>query len=164
MLDAKVPVIHIPRKRYRLRNIMKLTTYSVLCGAMMLAALHDLHASEKKRASVASGRSHDLSIFIVNDSERFVAGSNSFCVVFTKAANAERASAKDVEVEFAQQVGKIRERLTRARITENDNGHFCGNVDLGTQYYDPAFYTVHVGADGCVGEVAAVQLLKHELT
>ncbi len=52
-----------------------------------------------------------------------------------------------------------------ARISQKMTmGIFCGNVDLGTQYYDPAFYTVHVGADGCVGEVAAVQLLKHELT
>jgi hypothetical protein len=25
-------------------------------------------------------------------------------------------------------------------------------------------HTVQVGADGCIGEVAAVQLLKHELT
>lgn len=148
-----------------MRNIMKLTTCSVLYGAIMLAALHDLHASEKKRASVASGRSHDLSISIMNDSEKFVAGSNSFCVVFTKAANAEPASAKDVEVEFAQQVGKIRERPTRAHITENDIGHFCGNVDLGAQYYDPAFYYVYIRYTDASGTRRKSRLsfaIKHE--
>jgi hypothetical protein len=136
--------IHARGKRWRMRNIVRLTTYSALCGVFVFAAFDRLHASDKKNASIASGRIHDLSISIVNDSGKFVAGSNTFCAEFTKAANAEPVLVKDVEVEFAQQVGKIRERPTRALITESEVGRFCGNVDLGKQYYQPAFYYVYI--------------------
>ena len=122
----------------------KVTIGSGLCVAFMLTASHGLHASQRNRTSVASGVSHGLSILIVNNSEKFVAGRNSFCVVFAKAANAEAAPVKDVEVEFAQQVGKIRERPIQAYIAETGTGQFCGNVNLGTQYYDPAFYYVYI--------------------
>jgi hypothetical protein len=127
-----------------MRNIVKLTTCSVMCSAFALATVDDLRASDKKEASIASWRGHDFSISIVNSSQKFVAGKNTFCVEFTKAATAEPISVKDVEVEFAQQVGKIRERPTRALITESEVGRFCGNVDLGKQYYQPAFYYVYI--------------------
>ena len=120
---------------------MKLATCSTLCGAMILATVPDLHASEN---TIASGRNHGLSISIVNDSGKFAPGSNDFCVQFSKAANAEPVSVKDVVVDFAQQVGRIPEKPTRAHITEGGIGHFCGKVDLGKQYYQPAFYYIFV--------------------
>jgi hypothetical protein len=64
--------------------------------------------------------------------------------VFTKTPNAAPVSVKDVTVEFAQQVGRIRERSIHAQITEVNLGDFCGKVDLGTQYYRPAFYYVFI--------------------
>jgi len=121
--------------------ITKWTMHSMLCGAMILIAVHDLHASGKE---IASGRSHGLTASIANDSGRFVAGSNDFCAVFTKTPNAAPVSVKDVTVEFAQQVGRIRERSIHAQITEVNLGDFCGKVDLGTQYYRPAFYYVFI--------------------
>jgi len=124
-----------------MKFIVKLTVYSILYGAMTLPAAQNLHASEMK---AASARNHELTISIVNDSRRFVAGSNAFCVVFTSAANASPVLVKDVSVEFAQQVGRILERPTRAQIAEGDTGRFCGKVDLGTQYYQPAFYYVFI--------------------
>jgi len=51
---------------------------------------------------------------------------------------------RDVEVDFVQQVGKIRERPIHVQVAETGIGHFCGNVDLGSQYYDPAFYYVYM--------------------
>jgi hypothetical protein len=107
----------------------------------LLAAAQNLHASEKKAASV---RSHELIISIVNDSGRFVAGSNTFCVVFTSAADASPVLVKDVSVEFAQQVGRILEGPTHAQITEGNAERFYGKVDLGTQYYQPAFHYVFI--------------------
>jgi hypothetical protein len=124
-----------------MRIIVKLTTCSILCGGIILAATQNLHASEMK---VASARSHELTVSIVNNSGRFVAGGNAFCVVFTSTANAEPFSVKDVAVEFAQQVGRIQERPARAQIAAGDTGRFCGKVDLGTQYYQPAFYYVFI--------------------
>jgi hypothetical protein len=120
---------------------MKLTMRSVLCGAIMLVAAYDLHASGKE---VVSGHSHGLTVSIVNDSGKFLAGSNDFCVEFTKTPNATPASVKDVAVEFAQQVGRIRERPIHAQIAEDNPGHFCGKVDLGTQYYQSATYYVFI--------------------
>jgi len=124
-----------------MRIIVKLTTCFILCGAILLAAAQNLHASEKKAASV---RSHELIISIVNDSGRFVAGSNTFCVVFTSAADASPVLVKDVSVEFAQQVGRILEGPTHAQITEGNAERFYGKVDLGTQYYQPAFHYVFI--------------------
>ena len=124
-----------------MRIILKLTTCSILCGGIILAATQNLHASEMK---VTSARSHELTISIVNNSGRFVAGSNAFCAMFTSTANAEPISVKGVDIEFAQQVGRIQERPIRAQIAEGDTGRFCGKVDLGTQYYQPAFYYVFI--------------------
>ncbi len=144
VLWGKVAIICSRRKRCHMGIIMKLAIGSVLCGTLMLTGSHGLHASERNRASVASGRSHGLSILIVNDSEKFVAGRNSFCVTFTGAANGKAEPVKDVEVEFAQQVGKIRERPIHAHVAETDIGHFCSTVDFGTQYYDPGFYYAYI--------------------
>lgn len=123
---------------------MKLMSCSVFCTVIVLLAPDDLRASKKTRDSVASAYNHGLSISVVNNSERFVAGRNSFCVTFTKTANAEVAPVKDVEVDFAQQVGKIRERPIHVLVAETDIGRFCGSVDLGRQYYDPAFYYAYI--------------------
>ena len=124
-----------------MKFIVRLTVYSIIYGAMTLPAAQNLHASEMK---AASARNHEFTISIVNDSGRFVAGNNAFCVVFTSAANASSVSVKDVVVEFAQQVGKIQEKPMRAQIARGDAGRFCGKVDLGTQYYQPAFYYVFI--------------------
>ncbi|MGO9325892.1 MAG: hypothetical protein ACLP07_15160 [Terracidiphilus sp.] len=144
---------------------MTLMTRSVLCVVIVLIALQDLRASEKKKDSVASAHNHILSISIVNDPEKFVAGNNAFCVVFTKSSSAEPASVTNVKIEFAQQVGKIRERPVRAQVTESDLGHFCGNVDLGKQYYDPAFYYVYLRYTDASGRRRKCNLsfsVKHE--
>lgn len=121
--------------------IMKLATFSTVCGAMILATVHDLYASENK---IASGRSHGLSISIVNESGKFVAGSNDFCVEFTKTITAEPVSVRGVVVEFAQQVGRIQERPIRAHITDGNTAQFCGQIDLGKQYYLSAFYYLFI--------------------
>ena len=51
---------------------------------------------------------------------------------------------RDVEVDFVQQVGKIRERPIHVQVAETGIGHSCGSVDLGSQYYDPVFYYVYI--------------------
>jgi len=54
-----------------------------------------------------------------------------------------------LRVEFAQQVGKIRQAPIRGTITEQTEGRYCGKIDLGRQYYRPAFYHVTIEyADG----------------
>jgi hypothetical protein len=129
---------------------------------MILATVPDLHASERE---IVSRLNHGLSISIVNDSGKFVAGGNDFCVEFTKAIDADPAPIKNVAVEFAQQVGKIQERPFRAQILEGSTGHFCGNFDIGTQYYQPAFYYVFIRYTDTSGTKRRCRLfltIKHE--
>ena len=145
--------------------LVKLTTCFVLCGTTMLATVHNLYASDKKIDAIVSARNHDLSISVVNDSGKFVSGSNAFCVAFIKAANAYPVSVKDVDVEFAQQVGRIQERPTRAQITESGIGNFCGRVDFGTQYYQPASYHIFVhytDPSGTRRKCRLFLVIKHE--
>jgi len=123
---------------------LKLMSCSFLCTLIVLVAPDDIRASKKMSYYAASTHNHGLSISVVNNSEEFVAGRNSFCVTFAKAANAEGAPVKDVEIDFAQQVGKIRESPIHVQVAETDIGHFCGSVDLGSQYYDPAFYYIYI--------------------
>ena len=123
---------------------IKLMSCSVVCTLIVLVAPDDLRASKKTTDYAASTHNHGLSISVVINSEKLVAGRNSFCVTFAKAANAEAVSVKDVEIDFAQQVGRIRERPIHVQVAENDIGHVCGSVDLGSQCYDPAFYYVNI--------------------
>ncbi|MDR3723661.1 MAG: hypothetical protein P4K83_04150 [Terracidiphilus sp.] len=133
-------IVHIRRKRLYMR-MMKLATRSVLCVTIMLAAVYGLHASETK---IASGHSHGVTVSIVNESGKFVTGSNDFRVVFTTAPDAMAASMKDVDVEFSPQTGKIHEKSVHAQITKGDAAYFYGKVDLGAPYYRPAFYYVFI--------------------
>jgi len=94
---------------------IKLMSCSALCAVIVLLAPDNLRASRKTRDSVTSTYNHVFSVSVVNNSEKFVAGRNSFCVMFTKAASAEAAPMKDVVVDFAQRVGKI---LTCPRKTQ----------------------------------------------
>src|SRR5579863_592630 len=93
----------------------KLIPCSVLCTVIMRVASNKLRANKKTRDLVASAYNHGHSISVVNKSEIFVAGTSAFFVTFTKASNTEGVPVKDVEVDFAQQIGKIRERPIHVR-------------------------------------------------
>jgi hypothetical protein len=57
---------------------IKPVSFSILCAVIVLVAPDDLRAKEKAREFVASTYNYGLSILIVNNSEAFVAGTNSF--------------------------------------------------------------------------------------
>lgn len=94
--------------------------------------------------SIASRRSHGLYVSLARDGGGFAAGSNEYCLSFTTAPARKPVDVKSIRVEFAQQVGRILERPIISPVVQLGAGRYCGSVDLGKQYYVPAFYRVTV--------------------
>lgn len=109
----------------------------MFCGLNMLGS----PADEKV---IISKNKDDLSITLTSDAGKFTGGNNSFCAVFRRRSNEELVPVSSLAVEFAQEVGKIREQSIQANMHEEASGRYCGQVNLGKQYYDPAFYYIFV--------------------
>jgi len=121
----------------------KIKACSVLCGVVFLVAAHDICASEVSttRGAIASDQKHELSVTLMNDSGRFVAGRNTFCVLFSRKESGKPATVTEVSVHFAQQVGKIREKPIISYIAQDQIGRYCGEVDLGFSITSPRSIT-----------------------
>ena len=93
---------------------------------------------------LATKRNHDLTISLTSKAGAFDR-KDEYCVLFGKTNGGEPPQVEDVFIDFSQQVGRLRERPQRLPLAANGSGRNCGTVDLGIQYYRPAFYylTVH---------------------
>ena len=102
--------------------------------------------------TVASKRTKDLVITITSTDGRLKGGGNSFCVVFQKRGTQEPVNVGNVSVDFTLLVGRIQEEPIRVQLTEDHIGHYCGQVNLGKQYYVPASYYSFVRYTGGAGK------------
>lgn len=119
-----------------------------LLPALLLAGSAAPPPPEK---TVASKRTKELIITIINADGRLKSGENRFCAVFQRAETKEFLDLQSVSVEFTLLVGRIQEKPIRTQLVRDRMGHFCGDVNLGKQYYVPATYHVFVlstDADG----------------
>ncbi len=114
----------------------------VLCLAILSGATTQAHAVE---ATVASKRNQELNISLLRALSK-PDSAEEYCVLFsrTKAGPPVRIERDEVFVDFAQQVGKIREHTHTFPFSRDGQGRYCGKVDLGTQYARPASYYVTV--------------------
>ncbi len=125
-------------------------TYVAVATMVGLALLHPRSISAQSTTSIASEtavvskRAKGLVISIVTADGRLHGGKNSFCTVFHELARNEPIEVQDVRVDFAQQVGRMRERPISVRLVANRKGRYCGQVDLGNQFYAPSFYYAFV--------------------
>lgn len=103
-------------------------------------------------ATVASKRTKDLTITITSASGRLKGGENSFCVMFQKRETEEPVDVESVNVDFALLVGRIQEKPINAQLTQDRTGRFCGDVNLGKQYYVPASYYAFVRYTDATGK------------
>jgi hypothetical protein len=85
-----------------------------------------------------------LLITITSADGRLRGGENSFCAVFQKRGTNEPVDVQNVSVDFTLLVGRIQEKLIRGQFTEDQMGRYCGQVNLGKQYYVPASYYAFV--------------------
>jgi hypothetical protein len=92
---------------------------------------------------MASKRDHNFYVSLMSKSGKS-AWEDEYCVVFSRTSGGEPTEVGDVLVDFAQQVGRIRESPQAFPFSPDGRGRYCGSVDLGRQYYQPASYYVMV--------------------
>jgi hypothetical protein len=67
-------------------------------------------------------------------------GENKFCALFQGVASSQPVEVQNVSVDFTLLVGRIHEVPIKAKLDRERVGHFCGQVNLGKQFYVPASY------------------------
>jgi hypothetical protein len=101
-------------------------------------------AVRREKTTIASKRTKDMIIKMTNAEGRLREKDNSFCVEFEQRAPGEPIDVQNVSVNFTQLVGRIQERPIRAQITQDQIYRHCGQVNLGTLYYNPAIFYAFV--------------------
>jgi len=81
---------------------------------------------------------------LANGSGKLTPGENSLCIVVRDPLTGSSTNARDVSIDFAQHVGRILESPIRAQLTEQSIGRYCGQVNLGPEYYKPMNFHVDV--------------------
>lgn len=66
------------------------------------------------------------------------------CITFRKTEPGTLADVRNVAAEFALLVGKIEEKAIVAHLSYKGVGEYCGEIDLGRQYYSTSSYYVFV--------------------
>ena len=102
--------------------------------------------------TVTSKQAKDLVIRITSVDGRLKGGENRFCVVFQKRGTQEPFDVRNVSIDFALLVGRIQESPIRAQLVEDQMGRYCGQVNLGKQYYIPASYYAFVHYTDGIGK------------
>ena len=108
--------------------------------------------------TVTSKRTKDLIITITSADGRLKGGENSFCVAFQKRGTTAPVDVQNVGVDFTLLVGRIQEKSISSQLTEDQMGHYCGQVNLGKQYYVPASYYAFVRYTDGVGKTRKQRL------
>jgi len=95
------------------------------------------------QTTIASKRNHDFYVSLMSKSGE-LAKKDDYCALFSRTKDGEPTQAEGVFVEFAEQVGKIRERATKVPLALDNSGRYCGRVNLGKQYYQPDYYYIDI--------------------
>jgi hypothetical protein len=112
---------------------------ALLCVAVVFVAASQVCAGQ---TTIASKRNHGFDISLMSKSGE-LAEKDEYCALFNTTKGGKR-HVEGVFLEFAQQVGKIRESAQKFPLSLDSLGRYCGKVDLGKQYYQPGFYYVEV--------------------
>ena len=102
--------------------------------------------------TVASTRTRDLVIAIRSESGRLKGGENHFCVAFQKKRTNDLVDVHNVSVDFTLLVGRIEEEPIRSNLDRDEHGRYCGQVNLGEQYFVPANYYAFVRYTDAAGK------------
>src|SRR5689334_1336660 len=127
--------------RKGLITVLVMLAGTLVHGQLLPARLTTAPPTDVK---VASRRTKDLVITITSADGRLKGGENSFCVAFQKRGTDAPVDVQNVSVDFTLLVGRIREKSISSQLTKDQMGLYCGQVDLGKQYYVPASYYAFV--------------------
>ena len=101
-------------------------------------------AASTPELTVASTRTKDRVILITNKTGRMTGGRNGFCAVFRARDTDDLLAVQNVSIDFVPIVGKYNWKPIRSHLEAQQPGRYCGEVDLGKQYYVPGNYYVFV--------------------
>jgi hypothetical protein len=90
--------------------------------------------------TVVSKWTKDLVITITSADGKLRRGENEFCILFQKRDTRDTVDVQNVSIDFALLVGKIHEKPIKPNLAWEQQGRYCGRVELGKQYYIPATY------------------------
>jgi hypothetical protein len=93
---------------------------------------------------IASGRTKGISVVLTNESGKLTNGENAICAVFQDTATSSPANVQDVRLKFTLRVGRISADAIAGQLSRDGQGRYCGHVNLGHRYYDPANYYVEM--------------------
>ncbi len=93
---------------------------------------------------IATKRTKHVVTTLVNDAGKFKGGVNDFCVLFRDPETKSALDFPSVRADFRLLVGRIEEVPITAGLSKEEAGRYCGQVDLGRQYYSPSSYYVFV--------------------
>lgn len=108
-----------------------------ILGETFIAVSAAVDVQEK---TIASTRAGNLVIALTNDSGKLTPGENHFCVQFQSSRSSPATDIREVSVDFTLLVGRIHEAPITAHLIQNVVDRYCGQIDLGPQYYRPASY------------------------
>jgi hypothetical protein len=142
------PVLNVYARTGLITILIMLAGISVPVGLLLARRV----AVPSTEITVASKRTKDLAIAIMSRDGRLKGGENSFCVVFQRRGTQEPVDVGNVSVDFTLLVGRIQEEPIKAQLTKDQVGRYCGQVNLGKQYYVPASYYAFVRYTDGVGK------------
>lgn len=93
---------------------------------------------------VESKRTNGMVVVLASDSGKLTGGENAICVLFQDIATGGPADVQDVKLKFTLRVGRNPGEPIAAQLNRDGPGRYCGHVNLGLQYYDPATYYVEM--------------------
>jgi hypothetical protein len=94
----------------------------------------------------ASAQSHGISISILKPEK------SRYCALFKPRAAGKSIQITDTSLEFRQQVGRITESPVSFSLSEKAANLYCADIDLGRQYYHPAYFHVLVRYTDSLGK------------
>ena len=134
------------------RGLVTLLIVSAGVLAISELLLAGLDGALPNEITVASTRTRDLVIAITSENGRLKGGENHFCVAFKKKGTNDLVDVHNVSVDFTLLVGRIEEEPIRSNLDRDQHGRYCGQVNLGEQYYIPASYYAFVRYTDAVGK------------
>lgn len=81
---------------------------------------------------------------LVNKTGKFQGCVNDFCILFKDPETKSALDFQNLRADFRLLVGRIEEVPITAGLSKEEAGRYCGQVDLGRQYYSPSSYYVFV--------------------
>ena len=108
--------------------------------------------------TIASKRTGSVVIALTNDAGRLKPGENHFCVLFQSGSPTRASDVGEVSVDFRLLVGRIEEKPVTAHLSQNGVDRYCGDINLGPQYYRPASYYAFVRYVGATGKKKSTRL------